>query len=177
MSMPSVISFWINGRTPLRTQGSHLHSSSEIKRTAALGKHSASGEIISLYELLPGHRLKCPQPVSGINLERVGGKICCPTVGTRFHRNPFYPEPMIFGAASVSGAAHQPSLSRALRSTVHNYISKATTREKVLHQGSQGWRPAGPCFIVQETPVLLTKQGLPQPPMKASSFFISFQHL
>lgn len=106
-----------------------------------------------------------------------GKKICCLIVGTRFHRNPFYPEPMIFGAASVSGAAHWPSLSRALRCTVRNYISKATTGEKVLHQGSQGWRPAGPCFIVQETPVLLTKQGLPQPPTKASSFFISFQHL
>lgn len=36
-SMPSVISFWINGRTPLRTQGSHLLSSSEIKEQLLLG--------------------------------------------------------------------------------------------------------------------------------------------
>lgn len=99
-SMPSVISFWIN-ENPIKN--SRLPSPLQFRdqRTAALGKHSASGEIISLYELLLGHRLKCPQPVSGINLERVGEKICCLIVGTRFHRNPFYPEPMIFGAASV----------------------------------------------------------------------------
>lgn len=31
---------------------------------------------------------------------------------------------------------------------------------------AQARRPAGPSFIVQETPVLLTKQELPQPPKR-----------
>lgn len=53
---------------------------------------------------------------------------------------------------------------KILKSPVHTGIPKAITGEKGLHQDSQSGRLEGPCFIVQETLVLLTKQEVLQPP-------------
>lgn len=51
------------------------------------------------------------------------------------------------------------SLPRSLRGS----IPVTSPGRQPLH-GGKGWRPSGPCFTVQETPVLLTKPEAPQAP-------------